>query len=97
MLLVLIAYTDSDVIEDMLDIDIVSNFISAIAELLKDDSCIVLSMWTDFEEKLSCMLLTAALSLLSSISAPPCIWEDTVSKKNNKKVIIAVLKSDKQI
>lgn len=75
------AYTDSDVIEDMLDIDIVSNFISAIEELLKDASCIVLSMWMDFEAKLSCMLLTAALSFLRIISLAPCIWEDTDSGK----------------
>lgn len=80
MLLELRAYTDSEVMDDMLDIDIVSNFISAMAELLYDVSCMVLSMWTDFEEKLSCILLRVALSFFS-ISSPSRVLEDTDSKR----------------
>lgn len=71
----------------MLDIDIVSNFVSAIEELLKDASCIVLSMWMDLEEKPSCILLTAALSLLRIISLPPRIWDDMDSGKEKKKLL----------
>jgi hypothetical protein len=60
-----------DVMEDMLDRDMVSICISAamaamldILELLKEVSwCIEEeAMWADWEEKLSCMLLRAALS-----------------------------------
>lgn len=78
--------------EDMLDSDIVSNFISAIEELLYDVSCIVLSVWMDFEEKLSCILLRVALSFLS-ISNPSWALEDTDSKKKraNIKLIYAFM------
>lgn len=94
MLLELKAYTDSDVMEDMLDIDIVSNFISAMEELLNDASCTELSMWMDFEEKLSCTLLTEALSFLST-STDPWALEDTDSvSEHSINVCINAFKHD---